>query len=164
MESTLDKNFPWTAGAARLIWPEGPARRKRWVVVATIILLLVLAHTLWTAIASARLNRVTDRLGERWGSMALSTLAPPEVDDRYNAAKPVRAAGELLHLPAPVVGKRDRYKRLPIDPAGADRFFVDVFVDGHNEAPDEIVLDLDATDDPLHGQQEGRFFHGYFLC
>ena len=30
--------------------------------------------------------------------------------------------------------------------------------------PDEIVLDLDATDDPLHGAQEGRFFHGYYGC
>ena len=31
-------------------------------------------------------------------------------------------------------------------------------------APEQIILDLDATDDPLHGQQEGRFFHGYYDC
>jgi hypothetical protein len=106
MESTLAKNFPWTAGLARLIWPEGASRRKRWVVVAAVILLLVALHTSWTAIASARLNRVTQRVGNRWASMALSSLAPPEVEDRDNAARPVRAAGELLELPEPVVGRR----------------------------------------------------------
>ena len=39
---------------------------------------------------------------------------------------------------------------------------VDAFVESHESAPEEIVLDLDATDDPIHGQQEGRFFHGYY--
>ena len=32
----------------------------------------------------------------------------------------------------------------------------------YEEAPIEVVLDVDATDDPLHGEQEGRFFHGYY--
>ena len=36
------------------------------------------------------------------------------------------------------------------------------FVDAHNEPPEEIILDFDATDDPIHGQQEGRFYHGYY--
>ena len=39
---------------------------------------------------------------------------------------------------------------------------VDLFVEAHAEAPEEIVLDLDATDDLIHGNQEGRFFHGYY--
>ena len=38
---------------------------------------------------------------------------------------------------------------------------VDVFLNSYNQPPEEITLDLDATDDPLHGDQEGRFFHGY---
>jgi hypothetical protein len=41
---------------------------------------------------------------------------------------------------------------------------VDVFLEAHKRAPRQIVLDLDATDDPLHGRQEGRFFHGYYDC
>ena len=45
-----------------------------------------------------------------------------------------------------------------------DALLVELFLDGYAEAPQEIVLDLDATDDPLHGQQEGRFFHGYCDC
>jgi hypothetical protein len=40
--------------------------------------------------------------------------------------------------------------------------FVDVFLAAHPQAPPQIILDLDATDDPLHGSQEGRFFHGYY--
>jgi hypothetical protein len=39
-----------------------------------------------------------------------------------------------------------------------------VFLDSRDKAPRQIVLDLDATDDPLHGHQEGRFFHGYYDC
>jgi hypothetical protein len=45
-----------------------------------------------------------------------------------------------------------------------DRFFVDVFLDAYQTPPARIVLDLDATDDPLHGGQEGRFFHAYYGC
>jgi len=43
-----------------------------------------------------------------------------------------------------------------------DDFFIDIFVQAQEEAPKLIVIDLDATDDPLHGAQEGRFFHGYY--
>ena len=42
--------------------------------------------------------------------------------------------------------------------------FVDVFVEAHKSPPKRIILDLDATDDPLHGNQEGRFFHGYYAA
>lgn len=56
----------------------------------------------------------------------------------------------------------DRYKRIVFDGAKIDRFFVDVFVASHATAPGEIVLDLDTTDDAIHGKQEGRFFHGYY--
>jgi len=56
----------------------------------------------------------------------------------------------------------DRYKKIVMNPEAIDRLLVDVFLQAHREAPSEIVLDLDATDDPLHGNQEGRFFHGYY--
>ena len=41
---------------------------------------------------------------------------------------------------------------------------VDQFIASFKTAPEELVLDFDATDNPLHGQQEGRFFHGYYDC
>jgi hypothetical protein len=56
----------------------------------------------------------------------------------------------------------DRYHRVAVDCEAVDRFFVDLFLDSFEEAPEEIILDFDATDDPLHGNQEGRFFHGYY--
>ena len=56
----------------------------------------------------------------------------------------------------------DRYKRIAADFEAMDRLLVDVFVESYAEPPEEIWLDLDATDDPLHGRQEGRFFHGYY--
>ena len=42
--------------------------------------------------------------------------------------------------------------------------FVEVFIRSHDRVPEQLILDFDATDDPLHGQQEGRFFHGYYDC
>jgi hypothetical protein len=57
-----------------------------------------------------------------------------------------------------------RYARLAADPDAIEALFVDLFLDAHAKAPKQITLDLDATDDPLHGHQEGRFFHGYYDC
>jgi hypothetical protein len=57
-----------------------------------------------------------------------------------------------------------RYHKVSHDPAAIERLFVDLFLEAHRRAPAQIILDLDATDDPLHGQQEGRFFHGYYDC
>lgn len=42
------------------------------------------------------------------------------------------------------------------------RLFVEIFLKSYDSPPEEIILDFDATDDPIHGQQEGRFFHGYY--
>jgi hypothetical protein len=55
-----------------------------------------------------------------------------------------------------------RYHKIAVDAAALEGLFVDVFVEAHRRPPRQIVLDLDATDDPLHGHQEGRFFHGYY--
>jgi hypothetical protein len=57
-----------------------------------------------------------------------------------------------------------RYARLAADPEAIEALFVDLFLDAHRVAPKQITLDLDATDDPLHGHQEGRFFHGHYDC
>jgi len=67
-----------------------------------------------------------------------------------------------LELTAEAVSEKERYKKIALDAAAADRMLVKVFLQAHRQAPAEIVLDLDATDDPLHGEQEGRFFHGYY--
>jgi len=55
-----------------------------------------------------------------------------------------------------------RYKKIVAHQAAIERLFVDVFLRAHRRRPRQIVLDLDATDDPVHGHQLGRFFHGYY--
>ncbi len=55
-----------------------------------------------------------------------------------------------------------RYHRIRPDSEAIERLFVELFLDSYRSAPAEIVLDLDATDVPLHGEQERRFFHGYY--
>src|SRR6266403_1020502 len=55
-----------------------------------------------------------------------------------------------------------RYHKISYDAAQIEALFVDLFLDAHSAAPPQITLDLDTTDDPLHGHQEGRFFHGYY--
>ena len=59
----------------------------------------------------------------------------------------------------------DRYRKLSVDEGAMKRLFVNLFLKSHaNCRPERIILDLDATDDPIHGDQEGRFFHGYYKC
>ena len=55
-----------------------------------------------------------------------------------------------------------RYNRIALHEEYIDQVFLDVFLQSFDEPPSEIILDFDATDDPLHGKQEGRFFHGYY--
>ena len=68
-------------------------------------------------------------------------------------------AGKRLELSR---GEPSRHHKIGHDGAAIERLFVELFLEAHATAPSEIVLDLDATDDPVHGEQEGRFFHGYY--
>ena len=60
--------------------------------------------------------------------------------------------------------ERSRYKKIVYHPERIEALLVDLFLDSFAAAPEEIVLDFDATDDPVHGDQEGKFFHGYYGC
>ena len=57
-----------------------------------------------------------------------------------------------------------RYHKIGHRPEAIEDLFVTLFLEAHTRPPKRLVLDLDATDDPLHGHQEGRFFHGYYDC
>jgi hypothetical protein len=61
-------------------------------------------------------------------------------------------------------GTKDRYKKITFWKNAMDELLVKVFLESYQKAPDEIILDVDTTDLPLHGKQEGRFFHGYYDC
>jgi hypothetical protein len=55
-----------------------------------------------------------------------------------------------------------RYKKIAVDRQAVQALFIDAFLQAFDTPPDRVVLDLDATDDPIHGHQSGRFFHGYY--
>jgi len=59
-------------------------------------------------------------------------------------------------------GVKDRYKKITFWKEGIDDLLVKIFIESQAQAPRQIVLDIDSTDLPLHGQQEGRFYHGYY--
>jgi hypothetical protein len=67
-----------------------------------------------------------------------------------------------LELTRPETARTSRYKKIVLEGDAVDRLLVDVFLQAYRRPPHQIVIDLDATDDPLHGRQEGRFFHGYY--
>jgi len=78
--------------------------------------------------------------------------------------KPLAGKSTLnrIELTGPDAGPKTRYKKVLAHSDKIDDLFVDTFLQAHKKAPEEIILDADATDDPLHGDQEGRFFHGYY--
>ena len=60
--------------------------------------------------------------------------------------------------------ENQKYKKIKYCEESIDQFFVDSFIKTSRKEPKEIILDLDATDDPLHGDQQGKYFHGYYDC
>ena len=92
----------------------------------------------------------------------LAVLAGKLEAKRQNCA-PLAGKSTLNRLEhAPLVPSR--YHKIEHDPAAIEGLFVELFLEAYKAPPKEIVLDLDATDDRLHGHQEGRFFHGYYDC
>src|SRR6478609_2204192 len=123
---------------------------------------------------------------------AVSTLAGQRVFGIALGYEDVNDHDELRHDPvmvvltgklsakradcAPVAGKSTlnrlelsraeptRYHKIAYDEAAIEALLLTLFLEAHERPPKQIVLDLDATDDPLHGHQEGRFFHCYYDC
>jgi DDE family transposase len=90
----------------------------------------------------------------------LATLAGKLTAKRRDCA-PLAGKSTLNRLEhAPLVPSR--YHKIGHDTAAIEGLFVALFLEAHKTPPQQIILDLDATDDPLHGHQEGRFFHGYY--
>jgi hypothetical protein len=69
-----------------------------------------------------------------------------------------------LETAGTLLGRRPRYKKIIAETTELEEFFVHSFLRTTKKPPRPVVLDFDATDDPLHGKQEGRFFHGYYDC
>jgi hypothetical protein len=86
-----------------------------------------------------------------------------KLEARRSDCAPVAGKSTLNRLERSVLAST-RYHRISHNPVAIRNLFVDLFLEAHDRAPAQIILDLDATDDPVHGEQEGRFFHGYYDC
>lgn len=82
---------------------------------------------------------------------------------RRKGCAPVAGKSTLNRLELSLLSST-RYHKISHNPMAIRALFVDLFLEAFGRPPRQIVLDLDATDDPLHGEQEGRFFHGYYDC
>jgi Transposase DDE domain group 1 len=76
--------------------------------------------------------------------------------------KALAGKSTLNRLELSVENGEDRYKKVAYKPEAIDRLLVDVFLEAHETAPEQIIIDLDATDLPVYGHQEKRFFHGFY--
>jgi hypothetical protein len=86
-------------------------------------------------------------------------LEPQRLDCAPLAGK--STLNRLEHAP---LRPDDRYHKIDHDPQALANLFIDLFLEAEKRPPQRSILDLDATDDPVHGEQEGRFFHGYYSC
>jgi hypothetical protein len=86
-----------------------------------------------------------------------------KLEARREDCAPVAGKSTLNRLERSVL-QPTRYHRISHNPVAIKKLFVDLFLEAHERAPRQITIDLDATDDPLHGEQEGRFYHGYYDC
>ena len=91
----------------------------------------------------------------------------PEGKDRKrerDRGRPLASSSTLnrLELTPEAVSASNRYWKIVHDGERIESLFVTYFLESRATPPEEVILDFDATDDPLHGRQEGRFFHGYY--
>jgi Transposase DDE domain group 1 len=120
-------------------------------------------------------HEVTTLVGQRVFAIALGYEDLNDHDElRHDPVMAVlRELSSKRETCAPVAGKSTlnrlelsrpeptRYHKIACDEAAIDALPVTLFLEAHERPPKQIILDLDATDDPLHGHQEDRFFHGY---
>lgn len=130
------------------------------------ILTLVSQRVIGLALGYEDLNDHDHLAKDRLLAIAVGKTDPTGMDRKseQDKGKPLAGKSTLnrLELTPADATAQSPYKKIVVSPESVDRLFVDVFLEAHAEAPEQIILDVDATDDPLHGNQEGKFFHGYY--
>ncbi len=87
-----------------------------------------------------------------------------KLEAKRSDCAPVAGKSTLNRLEHTPKREAAKYHKIDYDGGRLEALFVDIFLDAHKRRPREIVLDLDPTEAQIHGQQEGRFFHGYYDC
>jgi len=127
---------------------------------------LLAQRVLGLALGYEDLNDHDELRGDHLLAVAMGKADPSGARRRagHDAGKPLASSSTLnrLELTPPEASAASRYKKIVADAEAMDRLLIEAFIEAHEAAPKEVWLDLDATDDPLHGRQQGRFFHGYY--
>jgi hypothetical protein len=127
---------------------------------------LVSQRVLAIALGYEDLNDHDDLSKDQLLAVLVGKLDPTGQDRILQRDKGHALAGKStlnrLELTPEGASSDDRYKKIVMNPEAIDKLFVDAFTESYSEPPEEIILDVDATDIPLYGQQEERFFNGYY--
>ena len=130
------------------------------------VLSLVSQRVIGLALGYEDLNDHDHLAKDQMLAIAVGKTDPTGMDRKSEKDKGKPLAGKStlnrLELTPSSANSNSPYKKIVLTPESVDNLFVDVFIESHTEIPTEIILDVDATDDPLHGNQEGKFFHGYY--
>ena len=130
------------------------------------VLSLVSQRVIGLALGYEDLNDHDQLAQDQMLAIAVGKRDPTGMDrlSEKDKGKPLAGKSTLnrLELTAANATAKSAYKKIVIQSESVDNLFVDVFLESYATAPEEIILDIDATDDPLHGNQEGKFFHGYY--
>jgi len=130
------------------------------------VLSLVSQRVIGLALGYEDLNDHDHLAKDQMLAIAVGKSDPTGMDRKseQDKGKPLAGKSTLNRLeltPADATAKSP-YKKVVLSSASVDNLFVDIFLESQENVPEQIILDVDATDDPLHGNQEGRFFHGYY--
>lgn len=130
------------------------------------VLSLVSQRVIGLALGYEDLNDHDHLAKDQMLAIAVGKSDPTGMDRKseQDKGKPLAGKSTLnrLELTPADATANNPYKKVVVAPESVDNFFVDIFLESHKNIPEQIILDVDATDDPLHGNQEGRFFHGYY--
>ena len=130
------------------------------------VLTLVSQRVIGLALGYEDLNDHDHLASDKMLAIAVGKTDPTGMDRKSakDLGKPLAGKSTLnrLELTPVEATSKSAYKKIAVSSESVDNLFVDIFLESHTEPPEEIILDVDATDDPLHGNQEGKFFHGYY--
>ncbi len=130
------------------------------------VLTLVSQRVFGLALGYEDLNDHDHLASDKMLAVVVGKTDPTGMDRKFakDLGKPLAGKSTLnrLELTPENATSKSPYKKIVLNSVAVDNLLVDVFLESNPEIPDSIILDVDATDDPLHGNQEGKFFHGYY--
>lgn len=130
------------------------------------VLSLVSQRVIGLALGYEDLNDHDDLAKDQMLAIAVGKTDPTGMDRKsaQDKGKPLAGKSTLnrLELTPANANSKSPYKKIALAPESVDNLLVDIFLESHDKTQEVVILDVDATDDPLYGNQEGKFFHGYY--